>query len=405
MQLGDAQGNHFQILVRDVKPLTQDVKPLTQESMDQDSKHVLLDRLETVKKIGFINYFGMQRFGSRAISTHVIGKHLLLQEWKEACMLILGRDEPLNQSHVFHQQSRKENQLDFHDARDFFFTTFDAKKALEKYPRFCVAEKSILSCLLRQGAAALQKHHQEEENEATIKTSYLECIQSITRNLRQMYLHAYQSKIWNEMVSKRHAKYGATIVIGDFVIPPAAQGVVDMDQEDDADSEGDKIHLPRGLDNTIEITSQDQAKMYTIHNLVLPLPGHQVKYPSNMVEEYKSIMALDNLDPLDMTRKVKETSLDGRYRYVYANVSDLQWSFLAYDHATDSTTNFIKSDLDNLEKKQNVPVETASDDVVEKKGVALLLEFSLKSSQYATMVMRELFHQETSSSFQSQFSK
>ncbi len=32
---------------------------------------------------GFVNYFGLQRFGSTSIPTHVIGKALLKHAWKE----------------------------------------------------------------------------------------------------------------------------------------------------------------------------------------------------------------------------------------------------------------------------------------------------------------------------------
>lgn len=38
---------------------------------------------------GFINYFGMQRFGSYTIHTHEIGKECLRQNWKKVVEMLL----------------------------------------------------------------------------------------------------------------------------------------------------------------------------------------------------------------------------------------------------------------------------------------------------------------------------
>ena len=39
----------------------------------------------------------------------------------------------------------------------------------------------------------------------------------IPRNMRLMYLHAYQSFIWNEATSKRLALFGLKTCIGDLI--------------------------------------------------------------------------------------------------------------------------------------------------------------------------------------------
>ena len=38
---------------------------------------------------GFVNYFGLQRFGTTSVSTYSIGVLLLQSNWKEAVQLIL----------------------------------------------------------------------------------------------------------------------------------------------------------------------------------------------------------------------------------------------------------------------------------------------------------------------------
>lgn len=45
--------------------------------------------VENVKKNGFVNYFGMQRFGSYSIRTHEIGREILNHNWAEVIRLIL----------------------------------------------------------------------------------------------------------------------------------------------------------------------------------------------------------------------------------------------------------------------------------------------------------------------------
>ncbi len=47
--------------------------------------------MEAIKKSGFINYFGMQRFGTHSVPTHEIGKCLIKKNWVQAVKLILGQ--------------------------------------------------------------------------------------------------------------------------------------------------------------------------------------------------------------------------------------------------------------------------------------------------------------------------
>lgn len=57
------------------------------------------------------------------------------------------------------------------------------------------------------------------------------------------------------------------------------------------------------------------SEQYTIHDVVLPLPGYDVVYPDNhMKDHYKKIMADDGLDISNMRHKVKDYSLSGAYR-------------------------------------------------------------------------------------------
>ena len=54
----------------------------------------------------------------------------------------------------------------------------------------------------------------------------LNVLDLIPRNLRTIYLHAFQSLIWNQMATNRFDSYGADhVVMGDLVMDPSHVGV------------------------------------------------------------------------------------------------------------------------------------------------------------------------------------
>lgn len=71
-----------------------------------------------------------------------------------------------------------------------------------------------------------------------------------------MYLHAYQSYIWNEATSKRLELFGLKTCLGDLV-------------------------KDKNNKENILILSEENISEYNIYDVVLPLPGHNVIYPSN----------------------------------------------------------------------------------------------------------------------------
>jgi tRNA pseudouridine13 synthase len=79
--------------------------------------------------------------------------------------------------------------------------------------------------------------------------------------MRLMYLHAYQSYIWNEATSKRIELFGLKVCVGDLV----------KDKND--------------KDNIL-VLADDNIIHYDIYDVVLPLPGHNVIYPSNQSKRY-----------------------------------------------------------------------------------------------------------------------
>ena len=64
--------------------------------------------------------------------------------------------------------------------------------------------------------------------------------------------------------------------------------------------------------------TEDDVKnnTFTIYDVVLPLPGYDMTYPSNKIFDfYKETLENDGLDIYNMRRQQKELSLPGKYRY------------------------------------------------------------------------------------------
>ena len=76
LKIGDLYGNKFEILISNIQDISQEK---------------LNSSIEKLKTIGFVNYFGLQRFGNSADnSTHSIGLAIITKNYSQAVDLILG---------------------------------------------------------------------------------------------------------------------------------------------------------------------------------------------------------------------------------------------------------------------------------------------------------------------------
>ncbi|XP_070263904.1 pseudouridylate synthase PUS7L isoform X2 [Myotis yumanensis] len=211
LRLGQLKGNHFDIVIRNLKNQINDSANLRER---------ILEAIENVKHKGFVNYYGPQRFGmGRKVHTDQIGLALLKSEMVKAVKLFLtpeDLDDPVNR------------------AKKYFLQTEDAKGTLSLMPEFKVRERALLE--------SLHRFSMTEEG----------CIQawfSFPHSMRIFYIHAYSSKIWNEAVSYRLATYGSRVVEGDLVC---------LDEDgDDEQFPNNKVHL---------VTEEEEsANAYAIH--------------------------------------------------------------------------------------------------------------------------------------------
>ena len=96
--------------------------------------------------------------------------------------------------------------------------------------------------------------------------------------------------------------------------------------------------------------------------IVLPLPGYNIQYPTNEIGElYKQILKDDDID-LATKNNIPESTAKGSYRKLVVKATNLQWERLTKSETLD-----------------NDPVITDAK-----------LTFDLTKGCYATMMLREL---------------
>ncbi|KAJ6737416.1 TRNA PSEUDOURIDINE SYNTHASE D [Salix viminalis] len=410
--LGKLLGNRFTVTLRGVIA---------------DSEDTIKAAADSLGRHGFINYFGLQRFGTGSVPTHLIGAALLRGEWKTAVSMIL---DP------------REGERDvIRNAREYYKESNDIEGTLRQLPRHLVAERAVLQCLKK------------------CPGDYLQALKAIPRTLRMMYVHGYQSYLWNHAASERVQKYGFDQVFpGDLVYykgddtEKETGGVNSECNDDNSDDTYDCSHLDEtsGTDrpeskNTLVkvVTAEDMSTgNYTVDDVVLPMPGSRVIFPTNEIAKvYHDLAKKDAINLTESVHSVKEfsiTSMTGSYRRVFQKPLDFEWELLAYN---DSNKPLAETDLDKISKTRSANIikqeeqgqgdedkdlsdckkqpvssrnsiglstdtnedserEVGSEQVFssnrQETQMALKLSLTLPASCYATMAIRELLKTSTS---------
>lgn len=305
LKKGQAQGNRFTIIlrkIRNVKVSLDDATSLAEEVMvpceDRSSLDAAIVRLQ---QGGFLNFYGEQRIGQPGMKVRAvdIGRALLQQDWEKGIDLIMRTGTDANSMSV--RKTWVESKGDVTAS----WNALSSRQGGESHQRV------VLQSLKRYGTEDLSI-----------------VLQSVPFLDRTFWINAYQSFIWNSAATERIRLYGAkTVVVGDLVEEAAS-------------------------DSPLHITSDEMAETYSFHDVVLPLPGYKIEYPSNKVGDvYKDMLSKDRIS---FTKDAPATAA-GSYRRLVAVAQNLQHEWL----------------------------ETGTSDCK--------LVFDLPSGSYATMLLRELF--------------
>ena len=190
LTIGDLIGNAFKLKVRDCSLRDEELRA------GAASTFARLNQLG-----GFPNFFGVQRFGSLRPITHIVGRHIILGQFEEACMAYCANPVP-------------EESPEAQEARRFLQETKDFAAALPLFPRQLMFERIVVGHLSREAG------------------DFTGAIRSLPRNLQMMFVHAYQAYIFNRILSERVRRdlpLNAPLV-GDIVLPMDKDGLPDHDK-------------------------------------------------------------------------------------------------------------------------------------------------------------------------------
>jgi len=357
LSLGDNRGNRFELVLRNVEV----------------DDHHLEQAFAALANKGFYNYFGLQRFGTSSVRTSDVGLALVKRDWKAAIELILA--------------PREGDFPRFHDARCEWWQYRQPGKALK-----CLSKRenqSIEGRLLN----GLKVSGGFEANPSG-------ALDFVPRGMRSMYLHAYQSYVFNHVLSARVEKHGRAVLVGDLYFPDdvAAAATEDLPSAEDeaetaASEDTNVIEEKKGptqkkeRPTPLRVTEENIASV-DIYQVALPLVAEGVMYPENDVGEiFNVVLARDGLARNSFGNMHKSYLLTGGYRLMLAKAKDVQWRTVRYDKPRAALT---LSDNDRIKGVKEV--EGIAENGHYKACVA---EFTLAPSTYATMAVRELTKRST----------
>lgn len=154
IKLGDLTGNRFTITIRDTKN-SEDIN----------------EKLASFSEHGVPNFFGPQRFGIQRTLNHLIGKQLLLGNFEGAAMIFLT-------------ESGNENQ-EAKSAREFAAKNWGKwNEILKIWPKTLGLEAAVLNYLVKY------------------PKDYANAIRKLPKNIRRMFVHSFQSFIFNKTLSE-----------------------------------------------------------------------------------------------------------------------------------------------------------------------------------------------------------
>ncbi|MDW5563032.1 MAG: tRNA pseudouridine(13) synthase TruD [Methanomassiliicoccus sp.] len=190
LTIGDLVGNRFHIFA---------AEPALRGDELRDSLDLTARALKDLG--GYPNFFGVQRFGAVRPVTHEVGKWIVRGDFERAVMTYAGNPVPQE------NEEAREARRTLEEERDF-------QRALDYFPRTLTFERTAIGYLARNPG------------------DYVGALQVLPPNLQMMFVHAYQSYLFNRMVSERVRRKLPLNrpLVGDVVLPADRLGLPDHDR-------------------------------------------------------------------------------------------------------------------------------------------------------------------------------
>jgi TruD family tRNA pseudouridine synthase len=358
---GDLIGNSFEIIVRNVRRVqlefdksanstTAAAFPVKESLVPVDDNHLQF-MMNRVQQNGFINFYGEQRVGDPGhvsvvgVRAFDIGRAMLQQKYYDAIdLLITGRRlingiEMIGNDVELFRRVWKETNGD----------PIATMKALPTCKNSVPRERAVLKGLVRYGIEqpltalrCLQRNERLFFINAVRRDLkwYIFALSShLAHDSRSFRPFQYQSYVWNMMATERMKLFGNQVVAGDLIVS--------------ADSNNKPV-----LVTETDLVNKVETGVFTMANVVLPMPGYDTIYPCNKIGElYQDFLRKEDVQ-FDKNSLNDESKTRGSYRRVITYVENFSYHRLSHD--------------------------SPSGDVNVK------LKFSLSKGSYATMFLREL---------------
>jgi tRNA pseudouridine13 synthase len=301
VKIGNLLGNRFEVTVRNIDKKT-------------DLKNVHKTSSFMEKQGGFPNFYGIQRFGVIRPITHIVGKYIVKSDFEKAAMTyianpIKGEDE------------------ESYDLRANLQKTKDFSEALKTYPNNLNYEKAILNKLIIE------------------PKDFVSALKELPKNLLTMFIYAYQSYLFNKILSERIKKKIPIneAIIGDIILP-IRKGIFDQN--------GIMVN-----ENNIEKVNKQISKGKAAVSGIL-FGSDSTFSEDKMGEIEHKVIEKEKIDPRDfIIPEIPYISSAGSRRPLLAIFSNFEYKI-------------IKDKLNDNKK-------------------ALVLNFELQKGSYATSLLRE----------------
>jgi tRNA pseudouridine13 synthase len=301
VRIGNLVGNQFEITIRNI------------------SKEIKLIDIENIVNFisdygGFPNFYGIQRFGIIRPITHVVGRYIVKDDFESAVMTYIGNPMEGEDEESFKLRGRLEKTKNF-------------SEALTSYPENLNYEKAILNKLVNN------------------PKNYIGAIKELPKNLLTMFIYAYQSYLFNKILSERITRkipFNRAIV-GDMILP-IRRGIIDNNAIRVTESNIDKVNY------------QISKKKAYVSGILF---GSETVYSDGEIGEIEhKIIDDEKIDPRDfIIPDIPRISSYGSRHPLISNVDNIEYNL----------------SVDEFNKDKN----------------KLVLKFELKKGCYATSMLRE----------------
>ncbi|HJU79771.1 MAG TPA: tRNA pseudouridine(13) synthase TruD [Nitrososphaeraceae archaeon] len=235
------------------------------------SRSDISDFIAEIKNIP--NYYGLQRFGSERLVTHLVGREIIKRNFKKAVEIFLCHTTE------YDTQFSKEIRAQCMDPRNY-------RQILKIIPKGMDLERNLLRSLANG-------------------KDYIGALRSIPINIRRLFVHAYQAFVFNRCLSDmiRNGESITSCKTNDFCF---------------------KLENKLTLGKLMRYLDKDSNELVP----AMHLPGYSFKSTDGRFERKLSvILKEENIEPKDFYLKdMQELSVEGGFRQLPLMVNDFSFS-------------------------------------------------------------------------------